>query len=165
MGLIHLVNEVGELRGAHTHTPECRLLYIYELHKKKSHHNYEGYFTVHIMCHTFNQFLHNLVNSSGLAMGELFPHWKTCCCAFLYRAYHACEIKEEKKKKVCNLRTDCIVAATSCWLCFHSNKNLHIGKSSRGECCSPFRKSCVLTGPDFNCAIHCTREETSSGDS
>lgn len=105
MGLIHLVNEVGELRGAHTHThtPECRLLYIYELHKKKikkkSHHNYEGYFTVHIMCHTFNQFLHNLVNSSGLAMGELFPHWKTCCCAFLYRACHACEIKEEKNKR------------------------------------------------------------------
>lgn len=103
MGLIHLVNEVGELRGAHTHThlnagSSTYMNYTKKNQKKKSHHNYEGYFTVHIMCHTFNQFLHNLVNSSGLAMGELFPHWKTCCCAFLYRAYHACEIKEEKKK-------------------------------------------------------------------
>lgn len=73
MGLIHLVNEVGELRGAHTHThlnagSSTYMNYTKKNQKKKSHHNYEGYFTVHIMCHTFNQFLHNLVNSSGLAM-------------------------------------------------------------------------------------------------
>lgn len=73
MGLIHLVNEVGELRGAHTHThlnagSSTYMNYTKKKSKKKSHHNYEGYFTVHIMCHTFNQFLHNLVNSSGLAM-------------------------------------------------------------------------------------------------
>lgn len=165
MGLIHLVNEVGELRGAHTHTHLNAGSSTYMNYTKKNHTIIMKATLQCTSCATpsINSFTTWLI-LVGWQCENYFPTGKPVAVPSFTEHVTLVRLKK-KKKKVCNLRTDCIVAATSCWLCFHSNKNLHIGKSSRGECCSPFRKSCVLTGPDFNCAIHCTREETSSGDS